>query len=124
MKRNLTLVFFLVIAAMSFFAFNLRNVPQFKVSAVAAIQDQNQDSDSALMIRKANQAVVVIEIKKTINDVIKNFVLGNGVFVSEDGYILTNYHIIENKNEDDLVIHYLSSSEDHQSRYIGDLNAM
>src|SRR3989344_1011275 len=121
MKRNLTAVFFLVIAAMSFFALNLNHIPQqFKIIA----SFQNQNFETAEILQKANQAVIMIETKRIINDVIHNFTLGSGVIISEDGYILTNYHVVKEFQEDNLAIHYLPASEDYQSRYIGDLNAM
>ncbi|MBI2628401.1 MAG: trypsin-like peptidase domain-containing protein [Candidatus Niyogibacteria bacterium] len=119
MKRNLMAVF---LAVMMFFVLNF--IPQFSAAAETQTQNLDFEFEFASIIRKANKAVVVIEVKRIINDVIRNFTLGNGVFVSEDGYILTNYHVVRDFNEDDLAIHYLPASEDHQSRYIGDLNAM
>jgi serine protease Do len=119
MKKNLMAVF---MAVTMFFVLNF--IPQFGFSAAAETQNQNLDFEFASIIRKANKAVVVIEVKRIINDDISNFTLGNGVFVSEDGYILTNYHVVRDFKEDDLAVHYLPASEDHQSRYIGDLNAM
>lgn len=114
MKQNLAVVF--MIAAVFFI---LNPISQFKIPAVTTVEIQNLDK----IIRKANKAVVVVEIKGTINDTISHFSLGSGVFVSEDGYILTNYHVVKG-NEDNLVIHCLPESEDYQSRYIGDLNIM
>lgn len=114
MKQNLTAVF--MIAAVFFI---LNPVFQFKIPTVTTVETENFDK----IIREANKAVVVIEAKRKINNSIFYFSMGSGVFVSEDGHILTNYHVVEG-NEDNLAVHRLPESDDYQSRYIGDLNIM
>ncbi|MEK7596449.1 MAG: trypsin-like peptidase domain-containing protein [Patescibacteria group bacterium] len=114
MKRNLAVVFMM---AAVFYTSNY--FFQSKIQASATVETRNFNE----IIREASQATVVIELKRTINDAVSYVSMGGGVFVREDGYILTNYHIVDG-NEDNLAIHCLPQSEDYQSRYIGDLNIM
>ena len=112
-KQSLTVFMTAMVFSVSDFIIPINPaVAEIQIAAETQSQDFN----------KVIGAVVVIEIKRTINDTISNFAIGSGAIISEDGYILTNYHVIEG-NEDNLAIHYLPKTE-HISRYIGDPNAM
>ncbi len=124
MRKNLSAIFTMaILGAMSFLIF--WHIPQIKaqIHGSETVQDQDTNKDFDKIIRAVNQAVVNIEIKRTINDVISHFSIASGVFVREDGYILTNHHVVEG-NEDNLAVHYISASQEHQENYIGDLNAV
>ena len=47
----------------------------------------------------ANTSQMINEIKKSVVTVDCNSKFGSGVFISDDGYLLTNYHVVENETE-------------------------